>query len=324
MNQLKLFIFLVFLGWFYMGEGIPQTGDLLVYYPFNGNANDESGNGNNGSVFGATLIEDRFGNDSSAYSFDGVDDYIAYNTLWATPPEELTFAAWFNAMSTDEGKIVYHGDNGEFQLLAINDTAVSSVHLSSGWQNVWSSASTESWHFLVGVWKKGEGHLIYLDNNLIDSVGVPDEALLDVGANYQPSIGSYARATGIYFEGFIDDIRIYGRALTPGEIDVLYNEGTSAVELVGSVNPKEFELLQNYPNPFNPSTTISFSIPEASYVSLKVFNSLGEEVEILVSKELSVGNYKYDWNPVKLPSGIYFYKLQTENFAETKKMILLK
>jgi hypothetical protein len=297
---------------------------LVAYYPFNGNADDESGYGNNGNVMGAILTEDRFGNPSSAYSFDGVDDYIAYNTLWITPPEELTMVAWFNAMNTEEGKIVYHGDNGEFQLLSINDTSVSAVHLSSDWYFARSSTLTNKWHFLVGIWKKGESLLVYLDNSSHDSITVPDEQLNDVGVNYQPSIGSYNRANGAYFEGYIDDIRIYSRALTPGEIDFLYNEGTSSVEQLGSTIPNGFKLEQNYPNPFNPSTKINFSIPEASFVSLKIFNSIGEEIERLVAEELSAGKYKYDWNAINIPSGIYFYGLQTENFTETKKMILIK
>jgi len=96
------------------------------------------------------------------------------------------------------------------------------------------------------------------------------------------------------------------------------------VEPVLGTIPAEFSLIQNYPNPFNPSTTISFSIPEASLVSLKIFNSLGEEIETLVLEELIAGNYKYDWSAEGLSSGIYFYKLQTDNFYETKKMILLK
>lgn len=324
MNQLKLIFVSVFLGCFFIGVGVAQTGDLLVYYPFNGNADDESGNGNNGAVFGAVLTEDRFGNPNSAYSFDGIDDYIAYNTLWATPPEELTFAAWFNAMSTSEGKILYHGDNGEFQILTINDTTVSAVHLSSGWNFTRSPAVTNEWHFVAGVWKKGESLLIYLDNILYDSLAVLDEPLDDVGVNYQPSIGSYSRANGAYFEGYIDDIRIYSRALTPGEIDILYNEGTSSVELTGSTIAEEFELSQNYPNPFNPSTTINFSIPAPSFVSLKVISSLGEEVETLVAEELGAGNYKYDWIVRGLTSGIYFYQLRTQGFVQTKKMLLVK
>jgi hypothetical protein len=88
--------------------------------------------------------------------------------------------------------------------------------------------------------------------------------------------------------------------------------------------PEKYSLLQNFPNPFNPSTTINFSIPEASLVSLKVFNSLGQEIETLVSKELNAGNYKYDWDAKNFSSGIYFYKMQAGDFIVTKKMILLK
>jgi hypothetical protein len=98
---------------------------------------------------------------------------------------------------------------------------------------------------------------------------------------------------------------------------------TSSVEQINNF-PENYFLSQNYPNPFNPSTTINFSIPEASFVSLKVYSSLGQEVETLVTKELSSGNYKYYWKAEGLTSGIYFYKLQAENFVETKKMILLK
>lgn len=100
--------------------------------------------------------------------------------------------------------------------------------------------------------------------------------------------------------------------------------GPAGIELISNELPDDFSLKQNYPNPFNPSTTINFSIPQSTFVTLKIFNSLGEEIETLVSEELSLGNYKYDWSAVNFPSGIYFYKLQTENFVETKKMILLK
>jgi hypothetical protein len=85
-----------------------------------------------------------------------------------------------------------------------------------------------------------------------------------------------------------------------------------------------FDLQQNYPNPFNPSTTIQFSIPEQSFVKLEVFNTLGEKVTTLVAEELTSGNYEYEWNAENLPSGIYLYKLSTNNFSEMKKMILLK
>ncbi len=88
--------------------------------------------------------------------------------------------------------------------------------------------------------------------------------------------------------------------------------------------PKEYRLSQNYPNPFNPSTIISFSIPTSGLTTLKVFNILGQEVARLVNRELSAGFYKYEFEASQLTSGIYFYKLQSSNYQEVKKMILLR
>jgi len=88
--------------------------------------------------------------------------------------------------------------------------------------------------------------------------------------------------------------------------------------------PTSFSLEQNYPNPFNPNTIIKFQIPEAHFVTLKVFDVLGNEVATLVNEEKTAGNYNFDFTTDKLTSGVYFYRLQAGSFVETKKMILLK
>jgi len=88
--------------------------------------------------------------------------------------------------------------------------------------------------------------------------------------------------------------------------------------------PVEFSLGQNYPNPFNPITMIRYSIPERSNVSLKIFNPLGEEIELLIEEIKEVGIYEAIWNAEGLPSGVYFYRLQAGSFVETKKMVLMK
>ncbi len=85
-----------------------------------------------------------------------------------------------------------------------------------------------------------------------------------------------------------------------------------------------FELSQNYPNPFNPSTTITYSIPVLSFVSLKVYDSIGREIAILVNKEKLPGKYHYVFDAHNLPSGVYFYRLQSDNFNSTKKLLLIK
>jgi len=88
--------------------------------------------------------------------------------------------------------------------------------------------------------------------------------------------------------------------------------------------PTSAFLEQNYPNPFNPTTTIMYSIPEISKVSLTLFNLLGQEIITLVNDEKPAGNYSVNLNAVNLSSGVYFYRLKAGNFVETKKMILLK
>ncbi len=85
-----------------------------------------------------------------------------------------------------------------------------------------------------------------------------------------------------------------------------------------------FNLLQNYPNPFNPTTNIGFRIAEFGFVSLKVYDVLGREVAILVNEEKHAGNYEVKFDGSGLSSGIYFYKLNTENYSSVKKMILMK
>lgn len=105
---------------------------------------------------------------------------------------------------------------------------------------------------------------------------------------------------------------------------VVENESSSAVEQFGNSLPTGYELNQNYPNPFNPSTTIRFSIPESDLVSIKIYNSIGEQVAELVNQVLAAGTYNVEWNAKNNPSGIYFYALTAEGFTSTKKMILLK
>jgi hypothetical protein len=88
--------------------------------------------------------------------------------------------------------------------------------------------------------------------------------------------------------------------------------------------PTSYNLCQNYPNPFNPSTKIEYSLPEADHVSIRIFNSLGQEVVVLVNEMQSAGKYIIDWQPKNLPSGIYFYKMQSSKYTSIRKMMLLK
>ncbi len=111
-------------------------------------------------------------------------------------------------------------------------------------------------------------------------------------------------------------------ALSDGTV-VSFSTVTSNDDNSTSV-PMKFGLQQNYPNPFNPTTNIYFSLPEQQLVKLKVYNAIGQEVATLANEVMNQGNYSLTFDASNLSSGVYFYKIQTENFNEVKKMILAK
>jgi hypothetical protein len=88
--------------------------------------------------------------------------------------------------------------------------------------------------------------------------------------------------------------------------------------------PIAFSFDQNYPNPFNPATTITYAVPQNSFISLRVFDILGNEVQTLVNETKSAGTYTVSFDAASVPSGVYFYSLEAGNFISTKKMVLIK
>ncbi|MBS1550996.1 MAG: T9SS type A sorting domain-containing protein [Bacteroidetes bacterium] len=100
--------------------------------------------------------------------------------------------------------------------------------------------------------------------------------------------------------------------------------GTIKVEMISTVIPDNFILSQNYPNPFNPRTDINYELPSAKLVKLTVYNVLGKEMAELVNERQSPGKYKVSFDASNLTSGVYFYTLSTDNFTQTRRMILLK
>ena len=100
--------------------------------------------------------------------------------------------------------------------------------------------------------------------------------------------------------------------------------GVTSIEPISTEIPESYKLYQNYPNPFNPSTRIKFDIPKQGNVKLTIYDMSGKEVSVLVNSELKAGSYEYNFDGSGLSSGVYFYKLQSGDFIETRRMILLK
>jgi len=124
-----------------------------------------------------------------------------------------------------------------------------------------------------------------------------------------------------------------GPGLVSGDFEVIegYSKNGGLLDPINGIQPKRtvsapdgFTLSQNYPNPFNPITTISFSLPSSSFVTLKIYNALGEEVMTLVERNEFAGYHSVMWDASEYSSGIYFYKLTAGSYAETKRLMLLK
>ena len=96
------------------------------------------------------------------------------------------------------------------------------------------------------------------------------------------------------------------------------------IQTISTEIPKTFSLSQNYPNPFNPNTSFDLQLSKSGFVKLEIFDITGKAVETLISQELKAGTYRIDWNGSKYSSGVYFYKVITNEIVETKKMVLVK
>ena len=311
---------------------IQQTGDLVAFYPFSGNANDVSGFNNNGTVSGAALVSDRWGNTASAYSFDGINDNIrVLSSSSLNFQNSITINFWIKV--------------GEFY-------ERESYPLSHGnWENRWKISITNK-HIRWTV-KTNEGtkdldsETELVQNNLYNVTllydGLDYEIYINGELNAFTSFSGLIMTTPIdfmigqvlpgniqyNFKGVLDELRIYNYALSYSSIQSLYDFVTDVKDEQEITPPKDFGMSQNYPNPFNSQTKIEFQLPSHSSVKLEIFNILGEKIKTLLNDEKSPGYYSINWEGKNdfgnsVNSGIYFVKFSSDKFSDIKKMTLLK
>ncbi len=112
--------------------------------------------------------------------------------------------------------------------------------------------------------------------------------------------------------------------LSTGAVYRLLLSSVIGIEPISSNVPAEYSLKQNYPNPFNPETKFRFDIKQAGLVKLRIIDAAGKEISTLVNSQLKAGEYEFKWNAANLPSGVYFYTLESGSYTETRKMVLVK
>ena len=305
---------------------IPSNG-LLAWYPFDGNANDESSSGNDGTVNGALLTSDRLGNPNSAFMFDGVDDHIYISVLnGIAPTSSHTVSFWVNkdANGCDNEMVVATFDNPPTDnnnlhygfkpcdvdcetkmcmgmdfyansLVAVNELDTSWVC----WSLVYDSASLQ--------------RSIYLSGNLV--------AQEHASASYEGTLDMVIGSTswqglpmGAFFTGKIDDVGIWKRALTLQEVSELCGEGM-AVGLSEVSSDMTFHI---YPNPSNGFVSIA-SNQNLKNCTLNVYDGYGKVVykTLLVDKNREK-TIDLSW----LSNGVYSVTLNAQNYIGVKKLII--
>ena len=308
---------------------------LIAYYPFNGNADDKSGNDYHGNVFGPILTTDKDGNEDSAYYFDGVDDFIQIPdhpnlrlsdgefsvSFWTyienfSNPNSLAFISkrdglnhdgyLFSAIGYDEvnnyilGRLMFFSSgNTNINPFIESQTSVSS----NNWYHIVITSSTNSNSSKIYI----NGELDQEESALILNNSTSSD--LFIGMDELTASGNYQCCNGYFFHGVMDDIRIYNRILTVDEILTLSSTVFTSSESVYS--PK----IKTYPNPVN--NTLFIQVENEEIEEMSLINISGQSVY--------QGKFKNEISVSGFTSGIYFLQLKNKNggIIKTEKVVIV-
>jgi len=293
------------LPWFQVAWADLDDG-LVAYYPFNGNANDESGNGHDGAVNGASLTEDWFGNANSAYSFGGNDWIEIPNHTSIDLIGDLTITAWISAQggsSEGRGLIVAKGDGNDYKnayqlrfqyatgdqalLLSVSDGGTTASYL----RESQGSIPFGNFAYVVATIQGTTAHT-YVNGNKVDSDSITSNRFSDHG-----SLRIGGRGDGsAFFKGIIDEVRIYNRALSEDEVKQLYKSQICDEPCSGKSDTG------GKPCSEEPDGKSSAAI---SFSNLKPLYNVGEKVVIDLEENVAVNRFnRVDlWVVIEIPGG---------------------
>jgi Concanavalin A-like lectin/glucanases superfamily/Secretion system C-terminal sorting domain len=294
------------------------TNSLIGWWPFNGNANDLSGKGNNGTPNGAALTTDRFGANNAAYHFNS--SYITLPISSINFDGDFTISIWVNI---DTFTMVYptfiEGENlfitCQFEVNTPSSTVVSFLFQDKGYYDgvKGGAAYANNWMNIV-IKNSLRYSLLYINGNLINTQAFPSVIQGTVSGSYL-KIGDGRHSMGGAFIGKIDDIGIWNRALTQAEITALYSASftgiSSSLPVVNS--------LKVYPNPSNGIFSIQ-NLGEG-ISNIAVFNLLGEEMYQSSNNNITIGK-QTEIDLSTKPKGIYLIQVTTGKSITNKKIIL--
>lgn len=291
------------------------TSNLVGWWPFSGNADDISGTGNNATNFNATLSTDRFNNPNAAYSFNGTNAYLTVPTPTFTlsATGSFSFSVWMKKQaSTGVSLMVGSSAANNFITLLGGETSTSFGANKQSLSWIWCTAphTLNNWDHYVGVYDAGQMTL-YKNGAAVTTAQYTHTNTNS--ANLPLFLGKDINTS--YFNGQLDDIGFWTRAITPAEVLALYNQTALAI------NDNEIKELMIYPNPTSDQVTINIgNLANEGEVTARIVNTLGQEI------------YKTQMNQEQLTiplksiasSGLYFVTIYDalSDTATTKKVIV--
>ncbi len=327
-----------------MAQVDPGTDNLTHWWSFDdGTANDQVGEAH-GVIIGEAPIVD------GSLHIDTLDQWIELpaDLIMVPDYDAVSVATWFTPTdSANNGfhMVVYFGDSNEsglgsngFFISPCRGDDVSRAAISCGEEaEPWTAESGVNGpetndgilhHMVVTI---DDAQLdFYVDGEWMGAAELlGDNALWNLSSNYA-YIGRGGYTADPVLLGEIHDVRMYNKLLSQDEVLHLYeNFPVSAVEQRVGSQPQDFNLGQNYPNPFNPTTTIEYALPNTTAARLTVYNMVGQKIATLADDLHQAGTFKAAWNGMNdfgnaVNSGLYIYKLETENYSMTKKMVLMR
>ena len=303
----KIVLLLVLLSAVFFAETsyaqIPTEG-LVGYWPFNGNANDESGNGYNGTVFGATLIPDRGGNANSAYYFDGINDKITTEQEYFANNNQVSVSLWVKFIPPSP--VSYFLMCSDFGVATHNDSVAMAISL-PGTNSAFGYPCNNEWEHFVGTYN-GTYIRAYLNGVYVDSTLWPG----NLYPFQWPLIFGYFDS---YWKGSLDDIRIYDRVLNATEVDILYNESTVGIRKDTFNNG-----IKVFPNPADNYIIVENMGSERNPKVVRIIDMLGS---VVFEKYMTEDKFKIDLDKLDI-KGLYFLTVsgKDNNLLTSQKLIL--
>lgn len=232
--------------------------------------------------------------------------------------DSILFQIWSNDRWQNDAKTQYYFNDNEIDL----DSLISKDFRNSSWVNVIKRESKYDINHneieqVDKIWEdniwNNQTKFIYSYNNL---------NLIDEVFCQQWNYNKWVNGIGVMFfqNPISDELKA---AFQTHSLITFYSEITSVDNNLNS-SIDSYYLSQNYPNPFNPTTQINYSIPEKAHITIKVYDVLGNELSTLVNEEKAMGNYTLEFKASSYVSGVYFYRLQSNNYSDTKKLIVLR